>query len=133
LLVPTYAGYRRAIGHAYERISTGGVIMQTRCGPIEYAVLGEGPPLLSVHGAGGGFDQGLDLAESLARSGFRVIAVSRFGYLRTPLWRGRELANRRLPEGMGQILKPNPASSLNNQSGSAKAISSSPGGASILE
>jgi pimeloyl-ACP methyl ester carboxylesterase len=40
---------------------------------------------LSVHGAGGGFDQGLELADPLARAGFRVIAVSRFGYLRTPL------------------------------------------------
>jgi 2-hydroxy-6-oxonona-2,4-dienedioate hydrolase len=85
LLALTYAGYRRAIGRAYERISIGSEITETPCGPIEYAVLGEGPPLLSVHGAGGGFDQGLELAEPLARSGFRVIAVSRFGYLRTPL------------------------------------------------
>ena len=85
LLALTYASYRRDIGRAYDRIATGSQIAQTRCGPIEYAVAGEGPPLLSVHGAGGGFDQGLELAEPLARSGFRVIAVSRFGYLRTPL------------------------------------------------
>jgi 2-hydroxy-6-oxonona-2,4-dienedioate hydrolase len=38
-----------------------------------------------VHGAGGGFDQGLDFAKPLAERGFRVIAMSRFGYLRTPL------------------------------------------------
>jgi pimeloyl-ACP methyl ester carboxylesterase len=81
----SYASYRRDIGRAYERIATGSQIAQTRCGPIEYAVAGEGPPLLSVHGAGGGFDQGLELAEPLARSGFHVIAMSRFGYLRTPL------------------------------------------------
>ena len=85
LLALTYASYRRDIGRAYDRIATGSQIAQTRCGPIEYAVAGEGPPLLSVHGAGGGFDQGLELTEPLARSGFRVIAVSRFGYLRTPL------------------------------------------------
>jgi pimeloyl-ACP methyl ester carboxylesterase len=41
--------------------------------------------VLVVHGAGGGFDQGLELGEGLARAGFRVIAPSRFGYLRTPL------------------------------------------------
>lgn len=29
--------------------------------------------------------QGLEIAEPLARAGLRVIAVSRFGYLRTPL------------------------------------------------
>jgi pimeloyl-ACP methyl ester carboxylesterase len=85
LLALSYASYRRDIGRAYERIATGSQIAQTRCGPIEYAVAGEGPPLLSVHGAGGGFDQGLELAEPLARGGFRVIAMSRFGYLRTPL------------------------------------------------
>jgi pimeloyl-ACP methyl ester carboxylesterase len=41
--------------------------------------------VLVVHGAGGGFDQGLALGEQIMRSGFRVIAPSRFGYLRTPL------------------------------------------------
>jgi 2-hydroxy-6-oxonona-2,4-dienedioate hydrolase len=83
--VPIYTSYRRDIDRAYERIETGSHIAQTRCGPIEYATAGDGPPLLSVHGAGGGFDQGLELAEPLARAGFRVIAMSRFGYLRTPL------------------------------------------------
>jgi pimeloyl-ACP methyl ester carboxylesterase len=43
------------------------------------------PPVLVVHGAGGGFDQGLELANPLVSGGFRVIAASRFGYLRTPL------------------------------------------------
>jgi pimeloyl-ACP methyl ester carboxylesterase len=80
-----YTSYRRDIDRAYERIEAGSHIAQTRCGPIEYATAGDGPPLLSVHGAGGGFDQGLELAEPLARAGFRVIAMSRFGYLRTPL------------------------------------------------
>jgi pimeloyl-ACP methyl ester carboxylesterase len=81
----TYSNYRREIDRAYERISTGSQVAETPCGPIEYAATGEGSPLLCVHGAGGGFDQGLELAEPLARSGFRVIAISRFGYLRTPL------------------------------------------------
>jgi pimeloyl-ACP methyl ester carboxylesterase len=80
-----FADYRRVIRRAYERISTGSEIAETRSGAIEYAVAGTGSPVLSVHGAGGGFDQGLDLAEPRALRGFRVIAVSRFGYLRTPL------------------------------------------------
>ena len=80
----TYSSYRRDIGRAYQRISTGSQIARTRCGPIEYGAVGEGAPLLVVHGAGGGFDQGLELA-AFAGQGFRVIAPSRFGYLRTPL------------------------------------------------
>lgn len=41
-------------------------------------------PLLVVHGSGGGFDQGLALGADYAARGWRVIAPSRFGYLRTP-------------------------------------------------
>src|SRR6266542_2035612 len=80
-----YLSYRRDIHRARERVSTGSQIVQTPCGPIEYALAGDGPPVLVVHGAGGGYDQGLEIGEPLVNSGFRVIAMSRFGYLRTPL------------------------------------------------
>jgi len=80
-----YASYQRDIHQARERVSTGRQIVQTPCGPIEYALAGDGPPVLVVHGAGGGYDQGLEFGEPLVNSGFRVIAMSRFGYLRTPL------------------------------------------------
>jgi 2-hydroxy-6-oxonona-2,4-dienedioate hydrolase len=85
LFVPVYANYQRDIHQARERISVGSQIVETPCGPIEYAVAGDGPPVLVVHGAGGGYDQGLDFTKALVQSGFRVIAMSRFGYLRTPL------------------------------------------------
>lgn len=81
----TYTGYQRDIRQARERVSVGSQIAETPCGAIEYAVAGDGPPVLVVHGSGGGFDQGMDFATPLIRSGFRVIAMSRFGYLRTPL------------------------------------------------
>ena len=79
------ATYQRDISKARHRIAVGSQIIQTACGPIEYAEAGTGPPLLVVHGAGGGYDQGMDFGIDLAKRGFRVIAVSRFGYLRTPL------------------------------------------------
>jgi pimeloyl-ACP methyl ester carboxylesterase len=85
LFVRVYPSYQGDIRRARERISVGSQIVETPCGPIEYAVAGNGPPVLVVHGAGGGYDQGLDLARGLAQSGFQVIAMSRFGYLRTPL------------------------------------------------
>jgi pimeloyl-ACP methyl ester carboxylesterase len=80
-----YARYRPVIERERARIASGGRTATTRCGPIEYADAGEGPPVLVVHGAGGGFDQGRDLGQRLAQAGFRVIAPSRFGYLGTPL------------------------------------------------
>jgi len=77
--------YQRDIQPLRDRVVTGSQIAQTSCGTIEYAVAGNGPPVLVVHGAGGGFDQGLELGAGLVEHGFRVIAVSRFGYLKTPL------------------------------------------------
>jgi 2-hydroxy-6-oxonona-2,4-dienedioate hydrolase len=67
------------------RIMQGSVMVQTRCGVIEYQEAGTGVPLLVVHGAGGGHDQGIAFAGELAQHGVRVIAMSRFGYLRTPM------------------------------------------------
>jgi pimeloyl-ACP methyl ester carboxylesterase len=85
LSILVYISYKRDIHQARERLSTGSQIVQTPCGPIEYALAGDGPPVLVVHGAGGGYDQGLEIGEPLVNSGFQVIAMSRFGYLRTPL------------------------------------------------
>jgi pimeloyl-ACP methyl ester carboxylesterase len=81
----TFATFRRDLGIARERVAAGSAVVATRCGPIEFAETGSGPAVLVVHGAGGGFDQGLDFAAPLAQQGLRVIAMSRFGYLRTPL------------------------------------------------
>jgi pimeloyl-ACP methyl ester carboxylesterase len=55
----------------------------SRFGTMEHAVAGSGPPVLMVHGTGGGFDQGLAFAEPLAAAGWQIIAPSRFGYLRS--------------------------------------------------
>ena len=70
---------------ARARAAQGSVLMATRCGPIEYQETGTGVPLLAAHGSGGGHDQGMAFAAGLASYGIRVIAMSRFGYLRTPM------------------------------------------------
>jgi pimeloyl-ACP methyl ester carboxylesterase len=77
--------YRGELERETDRVSRGSELAGTRCGPIEYASLGEGPAVLLVHGAGGGFDQGLGIARELAAGGLRAVTMSRFGYLRTPL------------------------------------------------
>ena len=80
-----WQGYCRDITAARARIAQGSRVVSTPCGVIEYGDIGSGPPVLVIHGAGGGFDQGLDFGRTLIDKGFRVIAPSRFGYLRTPL------------------------------------------------
>jgi 2-hydroxy-6-oxonona-2,4-dienedioate hydrolase len=85
IAVVTYLSYQNDIRKARERIMSGNHVIETKCGSIEYATMGEGPPVLVVHGSGGGFDQVLFIARELAEDGFRIIAPSRFGYLRTPL------------------------------------------------
>jgi len=77
--------YKTEIRRERHRVATGSRVVETSFGPIEYAEAGHGRPILVIHGAGGGFDQGLDVAQNLVKHGFRVIAISRFGYLRTPL------------------------------------------------
>ena len=85
LLLSTWVDYRRDIDTARARIAAGSQVANTRCGPIEYADVGSGPPLLMIHGAGGGFDQSVEVGSLLIAAGYRMIAPSRFGYLRTPL------------------------------------------------
>jgi len=80
-----YRRYRRDIRAARARISSGSKLANTPSGLIEYADVGTGSPVFVIHGAGGGFDQGLEFAQPLIDAGFRIIAPSRFGYLRTPL------------------------------------------------
>jgi 2-hydroxy-6-oxonona-2,4-dienedioate hydrolase len=77
--------YRTDLASAHARVRTGSQLLQTACGPVEYAIAGRGPAVLLIHGAGGGFDQLLPLARPLIDAGFTVIAPSRFGYLRTPM------------------------------------------------
>ena len=86
LSVPVSARYRRDVAAARERqCRDGGQVVETRAGPIEYATYGDGPPVLLSHELLGGFNHGLLIARTQFGDGFHTIAVSRFGYLNTPL------------------------------------------------
>ncbi len=80
-----FFSYKNEIRDAYDAVRQGSQVVNTDAGPIEYGEKGVGTPLLSIHGAGGGFDQGLTLAAQFVGNGFRIIAPSRCGYLRTPI------------------------------------------------
>lgn len=59
--------------------------IETNLGPVAYATGGQGVPVLAIHGAGGGHDQGRLLARAFLPDGYRWIAPSRFGYPGSPM------------------------------------------------
>jgi 2-hydroxy-6-oxonona-2,4-dienedioate hydrolase len=80
----TAAAYNAAMAKADALVAPElSKVIQSRFGDLEYAEAGSGVPFLMVHGTGGGFDQGLFFAKRFSEAGYRVIAPSRFGYLRT--------------------------------------------------
>lgn len=79
-----HARFVEDVGTAAARAGLGSRVLPTRCGPIEVQESGAGRPVLVIHGSGGGHDQGMAFARGLVPAGVRVIAPSRFGYLRTP-------------------------------------------------
>jgi pimeloyl-ACP methyl ester carboxylesterase len=78
-----YVRFRRETAGAAERLAARSRLVDTVCGPVEYAERGEGPAVLISHGSLGGHDQGLLVAEMM--SGYRILSPSRFGYLRSPV------------------------------------------------
>jgi len=86
------ARYFKDIRAVRQRLdSLGSQVIETKCGPVEYARIGEGNPVLVVHGALGGFDQGLFLARSIDAPNCQIISVSRFGFRRSPVPPGATL------------------------------------------
>lgn len=77
-------------GYAKE-LTAGSQIAHTPLGDVEYAIAGEGTPILALHGRPGGYDQTIAGPRSRPDdyAGLRTIAPSRPGYLRTPLEKQR--------------------------------------------
>lgn len=95
LVVPAgfvYRRYRQDMTLAYARVASDGQVIETACGPIQYAEFGEGPPMLLVHGAGGGYDQGIYFARFIGGH-YRWLAPSRFGFLGSPVPAGADSAS----------------------------------------
>ena len=68
-----------------DRLGAASQVIRAVHGDIEFTTWGTGPPVLVVHGAGGGYDQGNLIAKAMGGEGFRWIIPSRFGYLRSSL------------------------------------------------
>lgn len=80
-----YLNFRRELKEACARLEAGSAIERTNAGPVEFGRAGHGEPVLMIHGAGGGYDQGLFVGQGIFGCEHDIIAPSRFGYLRTPL------------------------------------------------
>lgn len=72
---------REGAAAARLRVAGRSRTIPTAAGALEYAVAGRGPPVLMLHGTGGGFDQGLRFGAGLRTRGLQIVAPSRFGYL----------------------------------------------------
>ncbi len=62
---------------------------QTSRGPVEYADVGQGIPILYFHGNDVGYDAAVMMEKSLVDDGFRLIVPNRPGYYGTPITCGR--------------------------------------------
>lgn len=88
--IVTTIRYRHGYATTSERLEAGARVIETARGRIELARVGtRGPAVLVLHGTPGGYDQAVGLGEAAQQAGFQFLAVSRPGYLRTPIEMGR--------------------------------------------
>jgi pimeloyl-ACP methyl ester carboxylesterase len=86
LAVIGIARYRRDLRRDRERLTTfDPSVIDTPFGRVEYALAGDGPPVMVVHGVLGGFDFGVGVGRVNVPAGYRIISPSRFGFCGSPL------------------------------------------------
>jgi pimeloyl-ACP methyl ester carboxylesterase len=85
-VIVAFRGWKQKITSTLHKRSE---IASTSMGEIEYALKGNGPVVLMLHGAPGGYDQGLLDVDMWGNEGFSLLTISRPGYLRTPLRTGQ--------------------------------------------
>lgn len=88
----SYLMFTQDMNSAKERLSTS-ENFNTPNGDIEYAIQGEGSPILLLHGAGGGFDFGLWSGKVFFENNHKIISVSRYGYLGSPIPENASIKN----------------------------------------
>ncbi len=85
VLATIYLACRRDLDSINKKLAAGSHIYRTRHGSVEFTTWGNGPAVLLVHGAAGGYGRGVLIARAFGGANFRWIAPSRFGYFGTPL------------------------------------------------
>ena len=78
--------FRKVLAQHYRRLeSIPSQVYHSTHGDIEYLLQGDGPTILVSHGVTGGVDQGIGLSEDFLGPGYRLLYVSRFGYLKSSM------------------------------------------------
>ncbi len=85
-VIINFRGWKRDLLLTLEK---NGTTIETAVGTVEYTLIGDGPVIVSVHGALGGYDQGLYAIKEYTKLGFSILSLSRPGYLQTPLSSGK--------------------------------------------
>jgi 2-hydroxy-6-oxonona-2,4-dienedioate hydrolase len=85
LVTGLFATYLFDIRKAHQRVSDQSLLLNFDFGAMEYTRQGAGIAVLVIHGAGGGYDQGELIAQTLLDDTFDAITPSRFGYLGSTL------------------------------------------------
>lgn len=88
-LVWVISNFRRWKRNLIRVLKENSIVIDTNVGQVEYTLVGNGPVIVSVHGALGGYDQGLYAISEYADLGFSILSLSRPGYLKTPLSTGK--------------------------------------------
>lgn len=85
LLVTSYKKWEKDL---INLLKSNSQVIKTIKGKVEFRIDGEGPAILAFHGSPGGYDQSYLVLKDLINEGFKLISISRPGYLRTPLSSG---------------------------------------------
>ena len=86
LCIIVVAKFRKALAQNYSRLdSIPSKVYTSKHGDIEYLLRDEGPTILVSHGITGGVDQGIGLSEDFLGKGYKLLLVSRFGYLNSSI------------------------------------------------
>ncbi|MCC7447574.1 MAG: alpha/beta hydrolase [Anaerolineae bacterium] len=74
-----------------NRLQNGSDVILTARGPMEYQLVGQGSAALILHGTLGGYDQAFVTAHMINSPSIQFLAISRPGYLHSPLSTGASL------------------------------------------
>lgn len=85
-LLILFMKFRNTMENNYRRLdSIPSQVYASKHGNIEYLLTGVGPTILVSHGVTGGVDQGIGLSKDYLGEGYRLLFISRFGYLKSSI------------------------------------------------